>query len=161
MTSTTKLRIKTASFELDYEGSEEFLKNELLKHIEIATAAPTSARGNIVLRDGDGGRALDSALSLRSVAAKLEVKTGSDLLYAAAGRLVLFGGNDRARRQELLDEMKTATGYYKTTMSNNLSKYLATLLREGKLIELQPEIYTLSAAAAADFKRVFSPATTT
>jgi hypothetical protein len=149
--TATKIRIKTLGLELDYEGSEEFFKKELLKLLDVAGSSPGGRKASTpaepLILPSDGSR------STRSIAAALDVKTGSDLVLAAAAQLVLFRGSESMRRQALLDEMKTATGYYKSTVSNNFSKYLGTLVRDGKLIELSPEVYTLSAGVRVELER--------
>ena len=48
------------------------------------------------------------------------------------------------RRAEVLAEMKGAIGIYKPTMSKNLSKYLHTLLNDGKVVEAETEVYALT-----------------
>src|SRR5688500_1962963 len=105
--TVTKIRVKTASIELEYEGSEDFLKTEratLLDTSSLGHRKTGSAADSINSPNRDGAR------STRSIAAVLDVKTGSDLALAAAAQLVLLRANDSFRRQELLDEMKTATG---------------------------------------------------
>jgi len=51
-----------------------------------------------------------------------------------------------------LTEMKAATAYYKSSYSANLSKYLASLIKDKKLVESATGMYALSAAAATELK---------
>jgi hypothetical protein len=48
--------------------------------------------------------------------------------------------------------MKTATGFYKSSYSGNLSKILLSLLKEGKLQEVSKDTYTLSVTAVKDIE---------
>jgi hypothetical protein len=49
------------------------------------------------------------------VAAKLGASSGQEVLMAAAATLVICKGMERFTRQELLNEMKSACGYYKAS----------------------------------------------
>jgi len=139
--------IKIGEIETTCTGSEAYLKEQLpviLKFIESFSTRPeinaSSAKAKVPLV-GDQKQA---DLAVNSIAAKLDSKTGSDLVLAASYSLTR-SSQTSCSRTELLEEMKKATSYYKSTYSKNLSKYLTTLIKEGKLLEQSSQSYALSA----------------
>lgn len=151
------------SIEIDYEGSEDFLKQELpailtavsnlYKESGITEQAPSAANGaSSVTPSG----AAPIGMSVTTISAKLGVKSGADLALAAAARLTR-GGSAAFSRQQLLEEMKGATGFYKTTIRSNLSNYLLTLVKEGKLQETAKDTYSLSMAARTEIEAKLAP----
>lgn len=151
---TSKIKIKLGPLEVEYEGSEEFLKKELpellaavsqlykesganLAHTPSPTPQPSAVQNN-----GDESSVVGTTTTL---AAKLSVASGPDLALAAAARLMLGLSQASFTRDQLLTEMKTATSYYKSSYSNNLSSTLATLVKSGKFLESAKDVYALSA----------------
>ena len=82
--------------------------------------------------------------STNTIAALLEASTGSDLIIAAAARLILIDGKDTVTRTELLKEMQGAMTFYKQTMSNNLSASLKALAKDDRLRLIGANTYALS-----------------
>jgi hypothetical protein len=157
--SSSKLRIRIGEVEIDYEGSEEFLKQELPQllttamelHKASGTAPQKSVEHPKALSQSNGAPSLQ--LTTGSIAATISAKTGSDLLRAAAARLVLIAGKETFSRQELLSEMQSATAYYKASYSGNLSKTLKTALQKGgPLSETAKNTYALTAAARSELE---------
>lgn len=144
---TIKIKIKLGPIEVEYEGSEEFLKKELpqllasVSNLHKDLGSPES--GNIDTKREGGGRRLQATTS--SIAAKLGCKTGPQLAMAAAAHLALVQRMNTFSRKELLDDMRSATAYYKATYNGNLSKYLHSLLKDGSLLEPSKNTYSLSA----------------
>ena len=122
----SKIRIKLGPIEVEYEGSESFLKHELPDLIKTVSALYKAA--NIPLDKPDPG-AGSIQLSTNSIATKLHCKSGPDLAIAAAAHLTLAKNISVFSRKALLDEMKTATSFYKSSYANNLSKTLNALLK--------------------------------
>jgi len=155
---TSKIRIKLGAIEVEYEGSEQFLKDELpqlltavselyaksaaLKETPVGTVANAAQPGGAAALQGTTG----------TIAAKLAVKQGPDLILAAAARMTFVLGKATFSRQEIADEIKTASAYYKKTYMNNLSQYLNNLMKDGKLLEPSTGTYSLSATAQTDLK---------
>jgi hypothetical protein len=159
---SSKLRIRIGEVEIDYEGTEEFLKQELPQLLKTAmelhkaSGATPSSGGNTKKEELAAGRASGAVLSLTtaSIAAKLGSKSGSDLLTAAAAHLALVKKKEPFTRQQLLDEMQSATSYYKTSYSANLSKYMKTAIqKDGPLSETATNAYALKAATRADLEK--------
>lgn len=155
---SSKLRIRIGEVEIDYEGTEEFLKQELPQLLKTAMElhkAAGSSAGADAKRHTDHRK--DAAkdvptLTTGSIAAKIDAKSGSDLLLAAAGHLVLVKKTEPFTRAQLLSEMKGATAYYNKNYSTNLSGYLKTALKDGPLSETSKNSFTLTAAARKDLE---------
>ncbi len=102
---TIKARIKTATLEVEYEGAVEFFKNEFLEIIgtlkdQTGTGQPSHSSATRVIDSGAPAPSGSSATT-RSLASRLGVKTGPDLLMAAAGRLHLVEDRASFKRQDL------------------------------------------------------------
>jgi hypothetical protein len=90
-------------------------------------------------------------LSTTSIATKLSCTSGPELVIAAATHLTLCKKNEVFSRKQLLDDMKTASGFYRSTYRDNLTKYLKTLLKD-KLNERSTGQYALSASARKELE---------
>lgn len=151
-----KIKIKVGQVEVEFEGSEEFFSKELpvlLKNISSLSASvppiPSLDPPNNPPPPGGG----QIQMTTNSIAAKLAVKSGSDLLVAAAAHLALVKSASTFTRQQILKEMKTATSYFKKSYSTNFTKYLKTITDAGTLIESAANAYALSAAKKADLEK--------
>lgn len=87
------------------------------------------------------------SMTARAVATAFSAQTGTDLVESMAAYLAVVSRLETFSRQQLLDAMKSATGYFKPTYRGNLSSYIETLCKKGILIEVSPEVYTVKAAA--------------
>jgi len=137
---STKVKIKIGSVEVEFEGSEEFLKSELMKLVSSVselykesslvippggTGMPSNEEGKTIQWDTD------------TIASKLACKTGPDLVLAASAHHAFAAGKKSYNRKEIHEEMKTATGHYKESFSGgNLTRYFKSLVKKGKLNEL-------------------------
>lgn len=159
----TKVRIKLGTIEIDFEGSEDFLKAELPNLLNsvsqlyqelnplLEQESPSS-----VLETGNIKTSVNLVGTTSNLAAKLGCKNGSDLMFAAAARLTLGLGKDTFQRQELLQEMKSAKGYYNVNISSNLSKHIQTAIKSGKLKEVASETYALSATEKSRIEAILA-----
>ncbi|MBU6298185.1 MAG: hypothetical protein KGJ79_18195 [Alphaproteobacteria bacterium] len=157
---TSKLRIRLGEVEVDYEGDEDFLKKELLGFLKTAielyrvsndAPRPDAAKAKPSGQHSSAHHGL--SLTTGSIAAKLESKSGSKLLKAAAAHLTLVKKADSFSRQQLLEEMQSATSYYRATYSNNLTKYIKTALqKDGFLSEIAKGTYALNALARSELE---------
>ncbi len=153
---SSKLRLRIGEVEIEYEGAEEFLKQELPALLKTAmelhkAAGPTRTTNNDANKQNKQKTALP-ALTTTSIAAKLSASEGSELLLAAAARLTIIANKETFSRQELLTEMQSASGYYKKSYSKNLSKYINTVLADQKLTETAKNVFALSAKARSDLE---------
>ena len=164
MSTSGKIRIKVGNIEIDYEGTEAFIREELPILIqsvaelagpitldtEASTAPPLLPAPIETPPSQPSGSA--PALAPNSVAAKLSVKTGSDLALAAAAAIQLGSSGEPFARADLLKTMRSAHHYFKANMAGNLSKILATLVKDGRINEISGDRYTLSAGELARMK---------
>lgn len=153
--STTKVKLRIGQIEVEYEGSEQFLKAELPALLK-AVADLHQAAGQQPLSPNLGGPAqTTSAPSLAStstVASKLGCKKGTDLLLAAAAYLAIGTSKSSFTRSELNDQMKTASTYYKKTYSDNLTSYLDTLVKDNKLLHVSGTTYSMHADVLTEMR---------
>ena len=144
-----KVRIKMGTLEIDYEGSEAFLKEELPNvvkaFLELRTVAKEAfnTAENLDFSSGDKERSYPAKISTSTAAAKLQAKSGSDLALAAAAALVIGERKDSFSRAELLKAMQSAKAYYKASFGSNLSNYIMTLIKSQDLLDQGSERYGL------------------
>ncbi|MEM4988793.1 hypothetical protein V8G57_15475 [Collimonas sp. H4R21] len=147
----SKIRVKVGSTEIEFEGSEDYMREELPKLIEllgdissvnvndendeVADVLPSVA--------DPAGKTLQ--MTTNTIASKLGVGSGAELVLAACAHLCLVKGADKYSRSNILGEMKLASNFYKTTYNNNLSASLKTLVKGGKLLETAADVYALDA----------------
>ncbi len=156
----TKIRIKLGIVEIEYEGDENFFKEELPQilteisrlaketGIDIASdclnpssehALPEKTNNNIIG-------------TTSTIAAKIGGSSGQELIIAAAARITFVEQNDTFTRERLIAEMKTAPAYFKPSYVNNLSRYLSKLIKSGKIIEIKANTYTLAAKTRTELE---------
>ena len=158
----SKIRIKMGSIEVEYEGSDAFLKKELPEILEaVSKLYKESGEGH----EGEttplppakpGKKRKISSATTGTIAAKLKVGRGPDLIIAAAAKMTLVDGLNNLARKALHDEMKTASAYYKTSYGSNLSSYITNLVRVARLVESAKDTYALSADEQADLESILS-----
>lgn len=150
---TSKIKIKMGSIEIEYEGSESFLKEELpalvttvldlykssAPILEVSNSMANSTKTGVTNKKIEGTTA--------SLAAKLGGGTGPDLIMTAAAQLTFVQNKDKFTRKDLVSEIKSATAYYKASYFSNLTPLLSGLVKDGKLMEPANGTYSLSAAS--------------
>jgi hypothetical protein len=147
----TKLRIKLGGGELEFEGSEQFLKDEVMPTIEklldlvgsrseLRTPSAIETNGAAIQLPLES---VASANSTSTVAAQLKATAAPELAIAAVAHLVLSQKKHRVTREEILAEMKSASAFYKSSMTNNLSSTLKGLVKTGRLHEVAMDTYSL------------------
>ena len=147
--ATSKIRIKIGAIEVEYEGSHAYLSEDLPKLLASVVELRQKSK------DFDEDRGSDDAVkkgavkpaasgTVAAMAAKLNVKSGSDLIIAAAAKLTLADGQEKFSRKTLLESMQTASSYYKQSMSSNLTKFLNGLLKDNRLTEPSTDHFALT-----------------
>ncbi|MEA5477986.1 hypothetical protein VB774_10185 [Pseudanabaena galeata UHCC 0370] len=152
---SSKIRIKLGEIELEFEGTEQYIRSDLPNLLEqICTYSVLEANQPKLEVDIEESEELPAnpdptkqkvQMTTNSIAAKMEVKTGTDLLLAACAHLCLVKGIELFERKNILAEMQTASNYYKESYGGNLSKSLSTLVKTNKLIERSKDKYALTA----------------
>jgi hypothetical protein len=164
-TMSIKLRLKAGDVELEYEGDEAFIKDELRALLEsvAGVSASTHAIATSSKQSSADGAAASATTGVNTASAfpgtvknmylKLGGKQQQDLVVAAAAFLTLIESKSEFYRRDLLDAMKTAVGYFKTNHSKNLSSILDTLMKEGKLHALAKDRYSLEGNFLEEIRR--------
>jgi len=152
---TTRVRIRMGPIEVEYEGSEDFLRNELaglisaVSNLYNQSSIPSRSHDQATIPPPAGRVDQPQITALTgttgTIAAKLGCKSGPDLAIAAAAHLTFVEQQDSFTRQQIIDDMKTATSYFKKSYVNNLTNYLTRLVRDQRLTEVADGIYTLPA----------------
>jgi hypothetical protein len=160
---TTRIRIRMGPIEVEYEGGEDFLRNELADlistvlnlynqsgiqpsshdQVSIPTLSERVEQPEITVPTG----------TTATIAAKLACKSGPDLIIATAAHLTFVEQRDSFTRKEILDDMKTATAYFKKSYVNNLSNYLKNLVKDEKLVEVRKDTYALKAETRKELEQ--------
>jgi hypothetical protein len=152
---TSKIHIRMGAVEVDFEGTEDFIRDDLRSIIASVGGLPktTGVVADVPVDlpfSAEGVAPRINGLTTASIAAKLGVDSEPELIIAAAGRLAVFEQKDTYTRQQLLDEMKSAAGYYKKSYRGNLSGALQRLVSDGKLLETSANTFALAPATKAD-----------
>lgn len=162
-----KIKIKLGNLEVEYEGTESYLKNELpllidklceikLPAIPLLTTDTTTENNETTPAPQENGNGKISPMGANSIAAKMGGKTGTDVASVAIAHLSLIQGLETFNRNQILTEMKKATNYYKESYSKNLSNIIKTLVTSHKIIERSNGVYAISAGELNRIKSILS-----
>lgn len=143
-----KIRIKLGEMEIEYEGDEQFVKNELNVLLDkLSEIHQKHFPGTALSLAKSSAKNQDTHSTIQgttaTIAAKLGVRSGPDLIIAAAAKLTLVEGKGLFNRREILAAMKEATGIYKKTYLDNLIGYLSRVVQQQKLVEVSADNYAL------------------
>jgi hypothetical protein len=166
--TTSKIKIKLGAIEIEYEGSETFLKEELPQLLSAVSELYAKSRKSFdsepeykSMNSGNSEPSVllslpqsDTKLELTTgtIAGKLKVNSASDLLMAAAAQLRFVQNLHVFTRENLITEIKSATAYYKPGHLKNLSQTLNTLVKGGKLNEQSKNKFALTASSLKDLE---------
>jgi hypothetical protein len=158
------IKIKLGILELDCEGPEEFLKAEVPNFLKLAlethskipaqsvAAVPAPATVHAPHANGSGCAIPGFQSTTENIAMKLGAKSGPELVLAAAARLAFVVGKTTFTRDNLHDEIKTATGFYNEGHRKNLTGSLRSLVKDDKLNEITAGNYALSTTAKPELE---------
>lgn len=168
--TTSKIKIKLGAIEVEYEGSESFLKEELpalLTAVSELYQRSTSSNNSNAESGGSeqepqyGGSATIAPAGINgktlqgttnTISQRLQVKSGPELVLAAAARLTIVENMEVFTRQQLLDEMKGATAYVRSTYLANIGRTLTNMVKDGTLNEAKAGQFALSATRRAELE---------
>jgi hypothetical protein len=155
---TSKMRIKLGPIEIEYEGSESFLKEEIPDLLSAVAKLykESGVPANVQAHLGGGQPSGLAQGSTATFAAKLNVKSGPDLIVAACARMTLVSQQASFSRQQIIKEIQGATGYFKKTYINNLTTYLHQLVRVQKLVASADDTFALSIPTLKELELKFS-----
>jgi len=139
-----KLILKYGDVMVEYDGPEEFLKAELPQIVkavgELRGIAPPAHHGpprDTGMTHGDTANA-----SVSTIAQRLAIGSGPDLLEAAALSFAL-AGSPTFTKQQLRTRAREAKTFWKKSYGNNFDKYLNGLVTNGRVNHLSGDNYAL------------------
>ena len=150
--NTIKVRLKIGQLEIEYEGDVSFTKNDLSNLVDkifgyykqhetvLSNDLPSDYKGSEKSPDINN----KTELSIKTIASRLEVKTGPDLVMAVASYLTLVTSKDVFTRAEIVQEMKKANPFYKQSYVGNLTDSVNRLIKKGCLNETANNSYSLT-----------------
>ncbi|MBV8276343.1 MAG: hypothetical protein JO170_13940 [Verrucomicrobia bacterium] len=154
-----KIRVKVRDIEIEYEGTETYLKENLPDLIQLLAELPTVEEPPVQLEEEEVLPASEDPgkkkfeLTTNMIAARLGANSGPDLILAACAHLDFVKGQQQFHRKNILAEMKDAKSYFKTSYaSGNLSTNLKNLVRGKKLMEQAQDVYALDAATRSELE---------
>lgn len=148
----SRIKIKVGALEVEYEGSEEFIKKEFTELlITVSTLLQNKStsekyENNKVQTSPSDNNTDDKCFgTTNAIAAKLDVKSGPELIMAAAAHLTFVKGHKSLQRRDLLSEIKSATSYFDKNMSKNYSNNLESLIKNKRLVEHDKDVFAVPA----------------
>ncbi len=157
--SDSKIQIKVGIVEFSGEGNQEWLGSQLDKILskipELLKIEMSFPEDRTDGKKGDGKKT-PIKLAVGNVAAKLKAKSGQDVATAAAAYLQLVEGKTTFSRDDILTTMKKATGYFKTSFTNNLTNILVGLVKNNTLTQSSTDIYSLNADKEAELNGILA-----
>jgi len=152
----SKIRIRVGDLEIEFEGSEDFIKEQIpeilqdVADIKAPSSMQTTEEEIEEISQEEQKKFVD--FSTATIAQKIDVKTGKELVIAAAAFLTFVKNKPSFHRREILDAMKGATPYYQQNYSKSLSRYLNQLVREGTFNKTSAGTYALSMRVRRDLE---------
>lgn len=159
-----KIKLKVGSMELEYEGDPAFLTGGIEALLvtmgglvgkvpddpppapdaaaQVPPANATGKSGAATTANAANGQQVATA----TIAAHLDAKTCPELVVAALATLEIVQGKSGASRSEISSEMKSATGYFKSTMrGGNLTQAFSSLTKAKRINDLGGGRFSLNA----------------
>lgn len=165
MTELHKLKFSHGNVSFEIEGSPDFIEENLEplfnKCFEISSKTGvlnTPIESTNAYSSNKVEQPFDPTLSTNTIALTTNAKTGSALVIAAIAHLQLVKGATKVTRQEISEEIKTATTFYKATYTSNLTAYLDTLTKARRLNLIAKDTYSLSSSERQQLSEAISKA---
>ena len=160
--SESKIQIKIGIVEFSGEGNEEWLAaqfdrilDKIPEFLKIEMTAPKTADvQNTSSQQIPSSGTIN--LSMANIAAKLNCKSGQDVATAAAAYSKFVLSKSSFNRDDILENMKKATGYFKSSYSNNLTNILGALVKNGTLLESSTNNYSLQVNKETELNGILS-----
>jgi hypothetical protein len=158
-----KISVKVRNIEIEYEGTETYLKEDLpnliqlLAELPVAEEPPAEHEEEEVLPDKSDPSNQKLQLTTNSIASRLDSKTGPDLALAACAHLHLVKAAETFHRKNILAEMRLANNFFKKSFASNIASSLKTLVKDKKLIERTDDVYALDARTVSELEKTLAP----
>ncbi|MEG3618952.1 hypothetical protein V5T82_10845 [Magnetovibrio sp. PR-2] len=153
--SDSKIKIKMGAIEVEFEGSTEFLKQELLDLVEAVSKLHKETHNGSGLQTvetgnqqqlSDAAKPSDTIVgTTNEIAKKLGVNNGADLIFAAAAKLFFVDGSATFSNDDLRREMNLATSFVNKSMKSNFATNLKNAAKNDRLKEVGTNTYSLPA----------------
>lgn len=163
--TTVKIHLKIGQIEVDYEGRESFLEDGLydilnmmpgvLEKYPVQLSNPTLDTKH-AMNETDGGHKTKIDCSMSTIARRMHVKTGPDLVIAASAYLTFSEQKETFPRADILAAMKKATGHYKKSMSSNLAASLKSLVNNKCLNETSGGAYAVVESKKKEMEKILA-----
>ena len=153
----TKISVKVGTIEVAYEGEASFLQeglNELLLSLSNLQAASSQLLPktqvedtNLQSSDQTVGKLRDNNLpevTTNTIASAMPAESAQDLILCAMAHLQLVLRQPTNNRDDIRQEIKSATSHYNKNMSTNFSKDLKRLVDKKHILEGRKDEYSLS-----------------
>lgn len=163
--AASKIRIKIGTMELEYEGDSAFLEGGIETLLETMGELARKVPPQEIEREPAVITSIapkpetelpptssNVSFTTSTLAAYTDAKTGPDLALCAMATLQLSKGETACTSAMILAEMKTATGYWKSTMSGNNAASLKGMARSKKINEVANGKYALSSGELKRFE---------
>ena len=141
----SRIKISLGQLQIEYEGDQEFIEKRLLGFAESALSLSERLPVVVTATAEPNRTPLPNDVSTNTIAQMISANTGTDLALAAIARVNIVHKKPTATRQEILDEMKEATTYFKDSYVSNLSAYLNTLVKSKRVNLVSRSTYALAA----------------
>ncbi|RTL63287.1 MAG: hypothetical protein EKK41_23565 [Hyphomicrobiales bacterium] len=157
----TRFRLKMGGAELEFIGGADILKSTIMpvadrmismvdthaslqqapapRQIEAVSLPPDDVAEKRPSQDAAGL----SGHSTNTIAASMKVSNAPELAMAACAHLALVKGKSTFTGKDILDEMKSATGFYMKNMHKNHGQTLVNLTKAKKLHQMSADLYAL------------------
>jgi len=162
----SKINLKVGQVTVEFEGSEEFIKDglfNLVKDLSELDSNQQRISPEVIHLSSDNGENLEventSSIiegTINSIAAKLNVSSGPELIIAAACHLHFVKNQPKFNRTDLLEQCKEAPNYFKKSHSGNFSQNINSLVKNNKLIEVSKDVFSIPAQEIEELKNKLS-----
>lgn len=161
------IKLEVGPLSVNYKGTQDFIDDGLTALIQNVLDA-TEAAGLALDSPTTGDKSVQPPehtqspsspiqhVSTSTIASKIGASSGPDLIVAALGHLELVKGTSPAQRQDIAEEMKGASAYYKNTYVSNLSSYLTGLVKKGTINQVGTKTYALTAAERSKMENLLA-----
>lgn len=156
-----KLGLRVGNVELNFEGAVDVFESkvepafkELFKlgvdQVDVLPVIPATKEIHVI---SGSVEASVPQMTVRSIASKLGADSATELITAAMASLMLVKGEKSCSRQQISEEMKLATGFFKGSYrGGNLTRALAMLVKSDVVIEVSNETFVLKDNARLDLE---------
>lgn len=139
-----EVKVSIGATALEYRGESDFFLEHIKGYLDQVNSALTNSKPTEI--DGKPTKLEEMpAMTVKAVASKFSAASGPELALASLAQLGIIEGRETISRRELLEAMRSAVGYFKPSYASNLSKIIGGLEKEGIIIEIGKEKYSIGA----------------